>query len=217
MNKVEKFKPLIEFLAHVMGQNAEIVLHDLSDLDHSVVAIKNNHISGREIGSPATNLILKKVQSKEKNQNFEVNYLGKGVNGQVLRSSSYFIEDEKGKVVGAICVNVDESHIDELYDLVISMKNGFRHLGSKEPDHKSKETLSTDIKQLTKVEIEEIVSEFKLNKENLSIDDKVLIVKHLEDRGLFLLKGCVPEVAANLDISEPSVYRYKTMIKRKRV
>ena len=60
MNPLLKpYLPLVDFLAVVLGKNTEIVLHDVLDIDKSIIAIGNNHISGRVVGSPATNLVLK--------------------------------------------------------------------------------------------------------------------------------------------------------------
>lgn len=48
--------PIVEFIGEICGNNYEIVLHDISQPDSSIVAIKNNHISGREVGGPLTDL-----------------------------------------------------------------------------------------------------------------------------------------------------------------
>lgn len=59
MNKyLEPYVPLMDFLAAFLGKSTEIVLHDLMDWHCSVVAIRNGHISGREMGSPVTDLAL---------------------------------------------------------------------------------------------------------------------------------------------------------------
>ncbi|NLC83833.1 MAG: hypothetical protein GX749_01975, partial [Ruminococcaceae bacterium] len=44
MNSVVKqYLPLVNFLAEIVGDNVEIVLHDFSNIEHSVVAIRNGH------------------------------------------------------------------------------------------------------------------------------------------------------------------------------
>ena len=42
----------VKFLGSVLGPDYEVVLQDLSNINHSVIAIENGHISGRTIGSP---------------------------------------------------------------------------------------------------------------------------------------------------------------------
>ena len=45
---LESYKVLVDFLADYLGENTEVVLHDLSDCQSSIVAIRNGDISGRE-------------------------------------------------------------------------------------------------------------------------------------------------------------------------
>lgn len=42
----------------ISGEDTEVLLHDVSDLDHSIVAILNGGISGRSVGGPAMDLVL---------------------------------------------------------------------------------------------------------------------------------------------------------------
>ena len=51
---LQSFLPMVDFLAEVLGKDAEIVLHDVLDIDKSIVAIANSHISGRAVGSRET-------------------------------------------------------------------------------------------------------------------------------------------------------------------
>ena len=44
-------------LADMMSPLLETVVHDLSDLDHSIIAIFNSHLTGREVGDPATDVV----------------------------------------------------------------------------------------------------------------------------------------------------------------
>lgn len=42
---VREFIPFVDFLADILGPSSEVVLNDLLDLNHSVVAIRNSHIT----------------------------------------------------------------------------------------------------------------------------------------------------------------------------
>jgi predicted transcriptional regulator YheO len=44
--------------------------------------------------------------------------------------------------------------------------------------------------------------------DRLKKDEKLRIIASLKDKGIFLLKGAVPEVAKLLDSSEATIYRY---------
>ncbi|WP_192871465.1 PAS domain-containing protein, partial [Streptococcus suis] len=86
------------------------VLQDFSQgLDHSLIYIKNN-LSGRDIGAPATDFVLDVLQSKVyKEKDYLVNYRTKTLGGKELYSSSFFIKDDAGELLGMICVNADKS------------------------------------------------------------------------------------------------------------
>ena len=60
-------KSLIEFytrLAHGLavqfGSNCEVVVHDLQgkDIEHSIIAIENGHVTGRRIGDGPSQIVL---------------------------------------------------------------------------------------------------------------------------------------------------------------
>ena len=54
-NNLELFKSIAAFLAQQM-LDCEFVIHDLSNLERSIVFIGNGHISGRQVGDSATDL-----------------------------------------------------------------------------------------------------------------------------------------------------------------
>ena len=44
--------------------------------------------------------------------------------------------------------------------------------------------------------------------ERLKVDEKIRVVKYLQERGTFKVKGAIALVAEKLDVSEPTIYRY---------
>ena len=50
--------PIVKTIAQTFGRNCEIVLYDLSGLQHSIIAIENGHVAGRKIGDPITDFSL---------------------------------------------------------------------------------------------------------------------------------------------------------------
>jgi predicted transcriptional regulator YheO len=65
--------------------------------------------------------------------------------------------------------------------------------------------------------IGEIVAEFNVVPENTTPDERLEIMCDLYDAGVFRLKGAVAKTAEVLHMSEQSVYRYLTRIKKARV
>lgn len=49
---LERYIPLVEFMGKICGKSYEIILHDVSTPERSVIAACNEHLSGRRIGDP---------------------------------------------------------------------------------------------------------------------------------------------------------------------
>jgi len=215
-NRNEVFKTylaLVDFLGEILGKNHEIVLHDLMDLNNSIIAIKNNH-SGRNIGGPATDLVLKIMNNKELQQrNFISNYKGYSKNGEKFRSSTFFIRDKFDNLIGMLCINSDLSALDRLVDAVQSIIS-FNNIREFDLDSGSySENLSSSIEELTKDTIETIINMKGVSPDRMTPEEKIEIVNELNQKGIFLLKGAVSEVAHHLKSSEASIYRYLSKIK----
>ena len=58
---VEAYIPMVKFIAAVCGPRCEVALHDLDDVDHSIVAIENGHITGRKVGDGLVDFALGSV------------------------------------------------------------------------------------------------------------------------------------------------------------
>jgi len=208
---LQKYLPIVDFLAEVLGDNAEVVLHDISAINSSVVAIRNSHVSGRTVGAPATNLALKIMKDNTyRNKNFIANYKGVSGNGKMLRSSTYFIRDEHQKLVGMLCVNID-------YDRLVQLRNyldGIIQFSGETGDEKNVERFSSSVEEIAFDSIETAIKNSGILPERMSQDEKIEIIKELNNNGVFLLKGSVSEVASQLKTSEATVYRYLNKIKK---
>ena len=206
---LKKYIPLVDFLAEVFGDDAEVVLQDVSDFNNSVISIRNNHISGRKLGAPATNLVLKVMNGNFTDKNYVTNYRGVSAAGKVVRSSTYFIKDDKNVVVGMLCINID---IDKL----VQLKN---HLDGilKLPEEifeKTTERFSVSAEGLASDSIETILEESGISPERMSQEEKMEVVYKLDKNGVFLVKGSICKVASVLNVSNATIYRYLSKIRR---
>ena len=206
---LKKYIPLVDFLAEVFGNDAEVVLQDVSDFNNSVISIRNNHISGRKLGAPATNLVLKVMNGNFTDKNYVTNYRGVSATGKVVRSSTYFIKDDKEIVVGMLCINID-------IDKYVQLKN---HLDSilKLPEEifeKTTERFSVSAEGLASDSIETILEESGISPDRMSQEEKIEVVNKLDKNGVFLVKGSIFKVASILNVSNATIYRYLSKIRR---
>ena len=113
---LEPYAAMTEFLGKALGDNVEIALHDLTSKEQEIVAIANNHNSGREIGAKLSNLSLHYLEEKQYlDHDYVLNYKTTGPDGKLMRSATYFIkENGKEMPVGMLCVNVNISDLEYL-------------------------------------------------------------------------------------------------------
>lgn len=79
---LESYIPLMKFPAQQMP-DMEIVLHDVSDLSRSIIAIENAHISERRIGGSSTDLVLRILREKSRQEReFTPAYMSASANGK---------------------------------------------------------------------------------------------------------------------------------------
>lgn len=211
--KLEKLIPLAEFLSQCYGDNVEVVLHDIADLDHSAIAIFNNHVSGRKTGAPMTYYGLKIIREKlYTDKDYSVDTRNVLSNGKVLRSSTYFIKDDDGELIGTLCINVDVSQYVEMSKLFETLAFGHRAKATEEISQhdfvtKLKETFPATVDDLIDVTVIEFIGE-KGNISDLTPERKIELVSKLNEKGIFMFKGTIRKVSAVLGVSEPTVYRY---------
>lgn len=200
----------MDFLCGVLGKNAEIVMHDVSDTDKSVVAIRNGHVSGRTVGAPVTNLAMKFINDKVYEYSpFVLNYKGIVHSSQHSRSSTFFIKDDDGTVVGMICININ-------VDSYVNLRNvldDFIDVDTKYEIHHTEE-FPNSLEEIANEYIDSAINESGIDPDNMTTDEKVNIIKVIKDRDAFSYKGMVFNVAKRLHVSEPTVYRYLNKIKK---
>jgi len=212
-----EYKKLVEFLGLVVGHNCEIALQDVRNGNNRIIAIVNGHISGREAGSPLTNLASKILsEGIWKDKDFYDNYIGITKDNRTLRSSTYFIK-ENGKLLGMLCVNIDDNKYIELSKMLLNLGGIHQNLNQvTQNDHNrpiESENFYENVNDIT----DSVIEEFFRNKpvvpmDRLNQEEKMDIVKCLEGKGVFMVKGTVSQVAKKLNISDASLYRYLSKI-----
>jgi predicted transcriptional regulator YheO len=218
MSTLQSYIQFVNFLGQAMGPNCEVVLHDLTNPDNAIIAIANGHISGRTIGGPTTDLVLKIMkEGLEEGKAFVANYNARIKGNNICRSSSFFIRDENDKIIGVLCVNVDISSFVEtkkLLDGLISCEVQ-THASEKAIDSAVDvfEHLHSSVDDVLTAIIDTVLNKCEVTPDRMSLDEKVDAVKKLNEKGLFLLKGGLSELARRMQISEPTIYRYLHKIK----
>ena len=198
---MEHYSNIVPFLGIALGEMHEVALLDCRT--KHLIAIANGHISGRNVGDPMTNLACDIVEKGDwRHSDFIANYSGVSSEGKLLRSSSYFIK-HNDELLGMLCINVDTSVCSQISELALKIGGMVPSCG-KAAENASEvfvDSISSNINQvLTELYGNSIPSHF-------SMDERMSVLKMLNDRKVFLIKGAVPRVAKLLGCSEPTIYR----------
>lgn len=207
---IKNYRKLVFFLGEALGENHEIVLHVLEENDSHIGAIVNSEISGRSEGAPLTNLALEKIKEEDyKLNDCILNYKVVVKNDKIIRGSTFYIKNENDELLGLLCINSDLSkHKNIAKDLLSLINVDINHLMDETEefsDEHEVEILSTDIEEIINEVIDPVLLDPRVT---LTKDTRLDIVKTLDKKGIFQLKGSIGKVAKLLKISEPSMYRY---------
>ena len=121
-SKLELLRQVAAGIAAQFGSNCEVAIHDLSrDPDRSIVFIANGHVSGRKVGDGASNVVMEQLRTQDPEPKDHLCYLTKTPDGKILKSSTVYIRDRKGKVSAILAINYDISRLilmeEALHDL----------------------------------------------------------------------------------------------------
>lgn len=220
---LRQYTQLTEFLGRVLGPDYEIAFHDLTNKDRSLVAIANNSISDREVGAPLTNVALKILADKSyQNSDYRVHYRGKSANGKTLRSSTLFIKDDQGELVGLLCINFDDSRYHELSEKILGLCHPDTFVETNflfdeallSPTDEEPENFPHTVDGAAGGAVAEVLREKGLSAARLTLDERMEVIAQLDAKGVFLLKGAVKDVAESLGCSPASVYRYLSNLRK---
>lgn len=196
---LDQVKQIADGLAQTFAPFCEVVVHDLLDPAHAVLAIHNN-LSGREVGNPATELGLARIMNPEFEQVI-ANYPNRFSDGRQVKSTSIGIKDSQGRYIAALCMNIDLT----VFQGFQGMLNQFVAL---QPDAHATETLDPAGADGIRARIDEYAARLATTPRALKPEDRRTLVKELKAAGLLDLRRAMEIVAAHLGVSRASVYSY---------
>ena len=115
------YEKIGELLAEMFEPHLEVAVHDLRYPEHSIIAIFNGHITGRNIGEGTSDLGYEKVSGKVPDK--VVNYKNESPDGKPLKSSSLTIRNNKGDIIGSLGLNYDISVFDQFSNVLSIFTN----------------------------------------------------------------------------------------------
>lgn len=209
MNPLLKtYFPLADIIAGTFGNSCEVVVHDLSQPESSAVYVANGQVTGRQVGQSFDHLVRQVLLNKNFKDDRVTNYLFETQDGKKIKSSSALIRDEAGEVIGMICINCDITASRIMQEQLTS----FLCIRDQEP------VAEKDVDQDVMAVIDELILKIigTTDVKNLTRKKSVEIVKFMDEKGIFLVKGAIDKVAALMGVSRVTIYSYLDEAKGRR-
>lgn len=197
---LESFKHVLEGLADYMGEGYELVLHNLEDMNRSVIKIINGHHTDRQEGAPITDLALAMLSRLlESNGPNAITYFTRNKKGEPLKSTTIAIRGKDDKIIGLLCINF------YLNTPFADVMGGFAGDWNS-PGGFEQETFVDNVEELIRNAYEPVRAAVYDNPEISASQRNKEIVSGLYQRGIFKLKNAVFIVARLMGISHNTVY-----------
>lgn len=207
MNQLLKaFIPTANAITGTFGDNCEVVIHDLTTPESSVIYVSNGSVTGRKPGQSFDHLVRQVLLNKNFKNDCVTNYMFITNDGRKIKSSSSLIRDGDGEVIGMICINIDVTEWKILQKTI----NQFLSVSEEKVDNE------IDVNQNIMDIIDELIENIVGNRDLKEMNRKecIEIIRFMNEKGIFLVKGAIDRVANLMNVSKVTVYSYLDEVKK---
>ena len=200
--RLEELRHIAKGIAAQFGPNCEVVVHDLSQHpDHTIVAIENGHVSGRKVGDGASNVVLERMEHQDREAQDHLSYLTRTPDGKVMKSSTIYIRNSRGKVTAILAINFDISALMMAAGAVRDF------IAVQEPQQTEPEKI-VNINDVLEELIQQSVALVGKPAALMNKEDKIKAIRFLNENGAFLVTRSGEKVAKYFGISKYTLYSY---------
>lgn len=204
---------LAELVTQMFGNNCEVAIHDLTTEQMQLTYITGS-VTKREPGAPVTDAVaahLIRDGSEVKDRHC---FMTLTDDGRELKSSTAYVRDSNGTVVAAFCINFNTTdHHNAIQLLQAFVNKGVGEVVPGDPTSQTGEKMSFSIDHTVDSIFEQAVAEVGKRPASMNTDEKIQLVKILEHKGAFQIKGVVSQVAMRLGVSNFTIYNYLKKIR----
>jgi predicted transcriptional regulator YheO len=193
-------KKIVEALGQTLAPLVEVVLHDLTAPDHSIIAIANN-LSGRKVGDAVSEIGLARVGDPSFPEILQ-NYPNRFPDGRPAKSTSIGLKDSNGQYVAAICLNMDVSMLAAVATNVAQL------VATKQSATDIRESLAPRPFEDVRASLEMFAARHNTTPRAMTREQRQEALSELSEKGLLNLKNALPEIAKSLGVARSTVYTY---------
>jgi predicted transcriptional regulator YheO len=200
----EHLQRISEGIVAVVGPHCEVVIHSFDNPEHSAVYIAGN-LTGRKPGAPVPDLsFISGELTRDDADQFNYTTM---IGTKLLQSTTNWIRDSRGEIVGALCINIDYSRLVQARDNIDDFIFSVGHLSGLVVE----ETFARSVDELIETSVLKFLKqENLLSIEEMDRDDKIRIVQYLDQKRLFRIRGAINKLANLLNISRATIYNYRS-------
>ena len=200
--KLEELRHIARGIAAQFGSGCEVVIHDLSrHPDHTIAAIENGHVSGRKVGDGASSVVLERMEHQEQEAQDHLCYLTRTPDGRILKSSTIYIRNSRGKVAAILAINFDISALMMAADAV-------KEFISVEESQPAEPEKIININDVLDELIQQSVALAGKPAALMTKDEKIRAIRFLSENGAFLVTRSGDKIAKYFGISKYTLYSY---------
>ncbi len=185
-----------------VGAQCEVVVHDLRNPEQTLVAISGN-LTGRAVGAPVpdTEFLPHNLSTF---QDDIICQPARTPRGRELSSSTVWVRDTTGAIVGAICINMDFNDLRHARDLLNRALTNSETVSEAEVV----ETFATSPQDFVEIALRGAIKKIGKPLHHLNRQDKIAVIGALEQAEVFRFSHAIEIVMEKLGISRASIYAY---------
>ena len=194
---LEQTKQIAAGISATFAPFCEVVVHNLLDPKHAIVAVHNN-LSGRKVGGPATELGLARIADGSCPAVI-ANYSNRFADGRQVKSTSIGIKDSSGCYIAALCLNVDLT-------LFQGLQSVLSQFSSVRTDDAVTESLDPAGAQTIRARIDQFAARLSTTPRSLKVGDRRMLIRELRKTGFMQMRRSIETIAHRLGVSRATVY-----------
>ena len=191
-----------EIIAEMFSPYLEVIIHDLQAPEHSIIAIFNNHITGRKIGDGTSDIGYKKLADELPDK--IVNYINQSPTGADMKSSSLTIRNKNNEIIGSMDFNFDLSSFANIKEFFETFTKTIVLDDLPNQEQFFLWTVRDEIQQA----LIKYITSHDLQGKVLTRKDKLSVVAFMKKDGHINKKGAITIVSELLAITRPTLYKY---------
>lgn len=199
-------KQMAHGIAKQFGTSCEVVIHDL---ETSIVHIENGQVTNRKSGDGPSGIVLETLHKNAAKVQDKLSYLTRTEDGRILKSSTLYIRDADEKISYIFSINYDITAL-------LTIDSALGSLLHTEPETDtytvskphSPQTITRNVEELLNDLMQQGVALVGKPVALMTKEDKIQVVRYLNDAGAFLITKSGDKVANLLNISKFTLYSY---------